>query len=177
MNKQSFFLGCLLCFLSVGCGMLKPASTKTGKNLYETFFVGEEGVQYFIKPLTFENLEEEQLNIDMTFRYKNEVKGKSDIKMFVLSDKVYKKMDSLLINNGQTQKIIKEVDFMFSEKTKKGFQSRFSTKISLADLQELFKGADWTIEAHQGNQKNTFKTSLRTQKAINKLDEVIFVMF
>ena len=70
------YLGVII-FVSVAlssCFSVKPTSQKSSKKLVETFYVGIEGTQYFIKPLTYQVEDsKEELEIDCIFRYKTKL--------------------------------------------------------------------------------------------------------
>ena len=57
--KVSVLVGSIFLY---GCLGVKNSTKNSGKNLFETFFVGNEGIQYFIKPLTFKDNNKNQLN-------------------------------------------------------------------------------------------------------------------
>src|SRR5690554_5427078 len=50
------------------CYSIKPGATQSGGKLYESFYLGEEGRQYFIKPLKFSGSDGRYIMIDFTFR-------------------------------------------------------------------------------------------------------------
>jgi hypothetical protein len=80
------------------CISVLPTSLKTGKNYFETFYAGEEGTQYFIKPILFANENSsEEFIFDLTFRYKNEVLDSVILNISINSSKMYKNNDSLVM--------------------------------------------------------------------------------
>ena len=92
MIKPIFILSLLLIatvFLS-GCFGIKPEKSGASGKLYETFFVGDEGTQYFIKDIKFSsNLNSDQTWTDITFRYKNELKDSATINFSFLNAKLF----------------------------------------------------------------------------------------
>ena len=72
----------LIALFIIGCIGVKPGSEPGGKKLFETFYAGEQGSQYFIKPLVLKNATKEKLTIDFSFRYKTEVKDSAIVYVF-----------------------------------------------------------------------------------------------
>lgn len=161
-----------------GCFSVKPSSAKSGKKLFDTFFVGEEGTQYFIKPLLLESVtSDEKLHIDFTFRYKDQVKDSSTVNISIQSPHLYKSLDGLQIANATAHIAASEPTLLFNEKSGQVFVSRFTTKISLQDTEKMFNGGgDWTIVASHPSQKTTYKATAKTAKAVAILRDKIFVL-
>lgn len=159
------------------CLSIKPGSVKSGKNLYETFFVGEQGTQYFIKPLLFSNQLNGELTLDITFRYKNEVKDSANVNISIFSKEIYKVADSLRISNAGNTVILKKMNYLFSERNKDNLSFRFSSRANLIDVKNLFAGNNWDILLYKNGISTNFKTPKATQKKIEKLNFEIFTLF
>lgn len=174
---KTFIVLIFFVFLTA-CISVKPAGVKSGKNLFETFYVGEGGTQYFIKPLFFLNSQnKEELHIDFTFRYKNEVKDSVILNLSLLSSDIFKSIDSLSLSNTTYKIISKNNKLLFNEKRNKFFNSRFSTKISLIELNKMFGSDDWKIIVYSGGTYFTYASEKKTKKAIKKLQDKIFILF
>lgn len=159
------------------CFSVKPSTTKSGKNYFETFYVGAEGNQYFIKPFSFINEEtKEELIIDITFRYKNEINGLATANFSIEGQSLYKSIDSLTISNSQMNVKKSKVDLLFNEKTKKGFKSRFTIEIELAELKKMFDNDNWTFTIYSSNQVANFRQNKKSVKAIYVLREKVFIL-
>ena len=171
----------LLIFLILiipSCLTIKPSAVKSGKKLYETFFVGEEGTQYFIKPLIFETIDsEDNLQIDFTFRYKNELNNIATINYSIVKDEIMRNVDSLIIISPPNKVTCSVNKLLFNEKRNKSYNSRFTTKISSLMLNNLFKSNEWEIKIHLNNKKYIFYPSRKTKKGINKINNNLFVLF
>lgn len=152
---------------------------KSGKQLYETFFVGEEGTQYFIKPLTFEAQGDPSLTLelDIAFRSKKELKGKTTLNYSLLGSDIVKSVEKISLNSSPTTVLCEENKFLFNEKKKKHYVSRFSSELEAVILKELFKKAQWEIHLESKEQNYVFVPSAKTAKAIAKLNENVFVLF
>ena len=158
-----------------GCASLKQANMKSSNNLFETFYVGEDGTQYFIKPLVFSNPQnKEKLHVDFTFRYKNEVKDSVTVNLSLLSLDIVKRIDSLSFSNTTHKVISKNIKLLFNEKRNKLFHSRFSTNISLIEINKMFESDDWKIIIHN---VGTYTSNKRTEKTIKRLRDEIFILF
>lgn len=180
-NRVIFQFSILLIFLVlllfVSCLSVKPSTTKSGKNYFETFYVGAEGSQYFIKPFFLKNEDtKEELVIDITFRYKNEIKDSATVNFSIISNNIYKSVDSLKISNKLIVITNSNVDLLFNTKTKKGFKSRFTSEIALDEINKLFNNYDWTFSIYSSNQVLTFKPNKRTEKIITILRDKVFIL-
>jgi hypothetical protein len=173
--KRGFVLGFLIILSS--CLSIKPGSVKSGKKLYETFFIGEAGTQYFIKPLTFSNNLNEELKLDITFRYRNEIKDTAIINISFLGKEIFKNADSLEINNEAIAIIIKEMKYMFCERNKEIFNCRFSAKVKLLDVEKLFDSSKWNLILYKNGDFSEYLTPKTTEKKIDKLNYEIFAIF
>lgn len=165
----------------ISCGGIKPAGGKSGKNLYETFYVGEEGMQYFIKPLPFESKNSE-LFLDITFRHKDKVQDSATINFSIKGKDLIKQIDTLTLftvtNNIAFSLPSSKIEYMFSERQKDDYVSRFSTKMPLIEIQKLFKNSEWKaiLKSKEISTKEYVSTS-STQKKIQKLNQNIFFIF
>ena len=176
-NIFKTFIGLGLFVFLTGCLSIKPAGVKSGKNLFETFYVGEDGTQYFIKPLIFLNTQNrEEIHIDFTFRYKNVVKDSVILNLSLQSSNIFKSIDSLSLSNTTHKIINKDIRLLFNEKRNNLFNSRFSTKFSLIEFNRMFDNDDWTIIVYKDKAYNTYVSEKKTKKAIKKLQEKIFIL-
>ena len=159
------------------CLSIKPQATKSGKKLYETFFVGEEGTQYFIKPLSFESDEANStLVIDFTFRYKDQVKDSAIVNLSILNSKLIKRVEKLVLKSAQTQINCNDITLLFNEANKDIFTNRMSTKIALSELRSFFSSSDWKINVAQNEGTAVYQGGKKTSKALKILNDQVFVL-
>ena len=172
------FVSLILITLTLsGCLSIKPSTSKSGKNYFETFFVGEEGTQYFIKPILFKDEKSnEELILDITFRYRNEIKDSATVNFIVKSPIIYKTIDSLKISNKDNKVGSEQLDLLFNEKNKRGFTSRYSTRFDLNELKEIFYDDVWEIIIYNENEMIIYKPDRKTIKAINAVRDRVFVL-
>ncbi len=156
---------------------MKPNGTKSAAKYYETFFVGEEGTQYFVKPIKFSNNEDEILTLDITFRYKDQVKDSATITFSFFSEDLIKKIDSISLSNKNIFLKSYKVDLMFNERDKGLIESRFSSKILLSDMVKLFNSSDWTMQLYSSEKSYTIVSNKKTNKIIDALNFDIFTLF
>lgn len=177
-RRSTAVLFSLLTVFFSGCLSLKPGTQKSGKSYYETFFVGEDGTQYYVKPLTFKEIDQKgELIVDMTFRYKDEVKDSASINFSILSPDIIKQVDSLIISNDSSNIAANSIKIMFNEKLKKNFKSRFSCKSEFKDLIELMKDENWRISVFYGQNNRTYSSTKKTSKKIKRLNDNVFIVF
>lgn len=167
----------LLLLMFCGCLSIKPSTTKSGKNYFETFFVGDEGTQYFIKPILFiDEKSNENLILDITLRYRNEIKDSAIVNFSVKSSIIYKTIDSLKLSNKDIKIESDQLVLLFHEKSKTGFTSRYSTRFSLKEIKEMFNNDAWEMIIYNQNKITKYKPHRKTIKAINKIRDRVFVL-
>ncbi len=172
LAKAIFAAGIVLSLTA--CMGVRPAAQKAGKKLYETFYVGEEGTQYFIKSLTFDNIRKGEIELDMTFRSNKQTADSAILNISVFGDEVLKAADSLQITNSTSKLVVRELKYMFADRKKDEFHSRFSTKVSLDELALLFENENWNITLYHDNEKSEYIAKSNTKKKINRVNLEVF---
>lgn len=167
----------LLLLMFSGCFSIKPSTAKSGKKYFETFYVGEEGTQYFIKPVSFRGSKSNKdLILDITFRYKNEIKDSATVNFSIKSPMIYKTIDSLKLSNKETEIKSNKFKLLFNEKIKTGFKSRYSTKFSLKEIKEMFNNDAWEVTIYNQNKITKYEPEKKTISAINAVRDKVFVL-
>ncbi|WP_154859427.1 hypothetical protein [Cyclobacterium xiamenense] len=160
-----------------GCSSIVPPTTNSGKKYFETFYIGKEGTQNFIKPILFKDeRSNEELILDMTFRYRNAIKDSAIVNFSIKSATLYKTIDSLKIANEVIQAKSSELELLFNEKNKKGFTSRYSTKASLQEIKEIYSNNTWEITIYFKNQITRYKPQRKTMRAIDAVRDNVFIV-
>ncbi len=180
VNRKTYFSIVIFsfCVFFTGCFSVKPGTTKSGKHLFDTFFVGEEGTQYFIKPLTLVNKQnKETVYIDFTFRYKNQVRDSVNVNFSLISAKVFKRIDRFKLSNTENEIVCTSLNLLFNEKDNKLYKSRFSTKFSLEEFHKMFDDNNWEITVFNDGETESFIAENKTKRSISILQEEIFVLF
>lgn len=162
----------------MGCFSIKPATSKSAKNLVETFYVGDEGTQYFIKPLAFKTDTGKELVMDFSFRQNVSLNKEAivTINSSLFTTNIQKDVKSIEIQNSSQSTKGKNIKILFSEKNKDTFKLRFSTQITTEELLHLFNNPDWKVVIDE-NFSESFKPQSKTQKAITRINENILVLF
>lgn len=167
----------LISLMFSGCLSIKPSTTKSGKNYFETFYVGEEGTQYFIKPILFKDEKSnESLVLDITFRYRNEIKDSAIVNISIKSSIMYKTIDNLKFSNKDIEIISNKVELLFNEKNKTGFTSRYSTKLSVKEIEEMFNNDVWEMTVYNQSKITRYEPQRKAIRAINTVREKVFVL-
>jgi hypothetical protein len=158
------------------CMSVKPGISGSSGRLYETFFVGEAGTQYFIKPITFTNQSKETIEMDFTFRFRDEIKDSAIVNSSIISNNLLRTVDSITINNKSTQFTMHNVNRLMMERKKKKYESRFSSKMELSQIKELFAQTGWEITIFSESQAFTFNPPSKTSRTIQNLNHNIFTI-
>lgn len=175
MKRKKYFV--LLSGLAICIMLLNINCSPSANSLYETFYVGEEGIQYFIRPLSFTGTDGSELQMDFTLRYRTVIKDSSIINLTIISDKAYKNLDSIVIKNDSANVVINNFSTMYVERSGSDFSSRFTTRAALKDFKKLFTDNKWSILAYSSDAPATFTAKNKTRDKINKLYFSIFSTF
>ena len=173
--KYIFVFGIIIALQ--GCLSINLAGVKSSGKLYETFYTGDGGTQYFIKPLPFKNEAKERLKIDLTFRNGGKIEDTVIVNLSLFNKGLLKKIDSLSIDNGSFNLVIKSIHNLFREKNKDQFVERFTAIAALPGLTELFKKNKWNIRIYSQDSLIQYTTPGATQKKLGKLNNDIFSLF
>lgn len=158
----------LLLFSISACSIFAPAGTK----LYESFFIGEQGTQYFIKPLKLNNNSSEEMNLDVTFRYNENIseEDSAGINFSITSNSLVRDIDSLHFQNDEVFINAAKPQRLFMERERKQYLSRFTTRVPLDQLIKLFHSTRWKIEVYHDNTSRYFSPSNSAKRKIESLD-------
>lgn len=171
-----FLLSCIFCLSS--CFGTKSGATKSAVTYYETFFVGEGKIQYYIKPLAFKSEEKksENLEVDFTFQYKDELKDSVVVNFSLISESIYKTLDSVVIENDKGVAVLHSVSLMFN-RPKGDIISRFTAKCSQQELADIVNSKNVMIVVTNNGVKKVFTPAKKTVKILKSLDENLFILF
>lgn len=175
---QRTLIGLSFIVSTFGCLSIKPSTSKSDSKNFETFFVGEEGTQYFIKPVLFKNQTTgEQISIDFTFRIKDKIRDSAIVNFSIQSSSIFRSLTSIKISNTHIFATSKNIRLLYNEKNADGFRSRFSTNLNLNSLSTLFADNNWEVQLSNGNQTTMFAPNKKTLKTIVNIRENIFQLF
>jgi len=163
-----YVISCTIILTS--CFSIKPGVTKTGKNLWEEFFVSAGVMQYFIKPLTFNN-KAARFDIDFTFRNNTDSVTVNYSIFSVQSISTTNRI--FLTNKHDTVMIIPTKTFLLESFNQKN-KIRQSGKILYSDLKDLTKNETWVITIENEDDKSEFIGLPKTKKKIKLINEELF---
>jgi hypothetical protein len=175
-KRLSFFAG-LVCISLASCISVKPNATKSAKKWYQSFFIGDQGTQYFIKPLQLEGDSNEYLNLDLTFKLNKIIMDSAGMNVSFFSNNLFKNLDSLRVVNSNYAYTLLNFNYMFAERNKRQFNCRFSTKIPLEALAKLYKQNNWTFIAYANDHAKKYVATKKTRKKIALLNQEIFELY
>ena len=174
---QYFFFIILAGVTFSSCMTIKPASTKSPKRHYETFYT-EQGTMYFIKPFTLKSKSnKESLTIDFTFTKTDITADSATVNFSIVASEVIKSIESLTIKNDQNQSKTGNLKLLFNEPEGKNFISRYSVEIPLSQIIDLFANENWVFEIETSSKPYNFHTEKDTKQNIGKLKGWIFDLF
>lgn len=182
MPKRIIFiiLGCTLIVLQA-CFSVKPAATGSAGSAYESFFVGEEGVQYFIKPLVFKaSKSNNEIHTDFTFRYKDSIRQDDSVTVnySIYSSEIVNDLSYLAFNSGDKKISTTQTKRLFAEKRNKQFVSRFTSRIALSDMIVALRNDEVVFYTHHTNNSiHEYKPTRKTRRALERLNNNLFVVF
>jgi len=177
--KQFVFIP-FICYLCISCLSYKPQARKASTSkIVENFYLGSEGEQFFIKPLVFKNEEKEQCLVDFTIKFNNSIEEQDSavVNFSLISPIIIKKLTSVAIYSDHQKINLDKITSLFNESKSKGYVSRFSSKCSFTELNELFKDNNWKIAVTKNTTSSDFFPNKKAKKSIAKINNGVFVLF
>ncbi len=175
-KKISAFSSILVLSLVVSsCFSIKQNFNKGAKEHYEAFYVGDEGTQYFIKPLKFKKQNGEELLLDVTLRKKNKVTSSPTLNMSIMSDSYIKKINQIEFINDDITISSEQIKLLYNELDGNEYVSRFTNTVSPDNISELFSQKNWKIKIYLNDAKIIYKATNKTSRIIGKLNHKLFL--
>ena len=155
MMKQIIF--CLFFISSV-------TSVFSQKNLIKSFFRGDNGIQYFIKPIVYQTTNKEKLSVDFTLNVIND----SVVKIISNFSSLKNNMKKLIIGSSTY-----EVSKLFDDYETKKIYSRYTFDLKFRDFKKLFLLEPIIINYNKYFLKKSFRKriNLINENFISKLNE------
>jgi len=166
-NNFKFIILCLFIANFISCVTFKRNATKSSNTNYETFYVNDSTMQYFIKPIGFINNNE--VLVDFTFR-----KTKSEFSEVTMNFSYLSQNKSnieklvLICGNIRYSYPIKKTIYKETKNSK--FIYRYNAIINFTDLHDFFLSADHSIEINN----EILKPSAKVIKKINIIKANLF---
>lgn len=134
------------------------------KNLIKSFFRGDNGIQYFIKPIVYQTTNKEKLSVDFTLNVIND----SVVKIVSNFSSLKNNMKKLIIGSS-TYEVIK----LFDDYETKKIYSRYTFDLKFRDFKKLFLLEPIIINYNKYFLKKSFrkKINLINENFISNLNE------
>jgi hypothetical protein len=134
------------------------------KNLIKSFFRGDNGIQYFIKPIVYQTNNKEKLSVDFTLNVIND----SVVKIISNFSSLKNNMKKLIIGSS-TYEVIK----LFDDYETKKIYSRYTFDLKFRDFKKLFLWEPIIINYNKYFLKKSFrkKINLINENFISNLNE------
>jgi len=159
------------------CAGPRMGGQSSGKRHVETFFVGDFGMQYFVRPLFFKNDSGTELMIDFTFRVKDAPEDSARINLSIISKQAPWDSKYFAIDYLGKQVELERVTRMFTErKPKDRVHSRFSGACALKPLLNFFENGNWSIRSGTDG-SSVFTPTAKTVKTIESINHHYVSLF
>ena len=144
--------------------ILSVTSVFSQKNLIKSFFRGDNGIQYFIKPIVYQTINKEKLSVDFTLNVIND----SVVKIISNFSSLKNNMKKIIIGSS-TYEVIK----LFDDYETKKIYSRYTFDLKFRDFKKLFLWEPIIIDSNKYFLKKSFrkKINLINENFISKLNE------
>lgn len=162
-----------MALLLVSCLSIKPATVKSPKKLYESFFLGNGKTQYFIKPLEFTAGRNDVIRLDFTLR-DTPTDTNVTVNFSVYAPEAIDTVHALRIQADRFGISSDKVQQLFRKKHKKNYESRFSTEFPVSAIQKAFARPNWHVVVEAPKGKRNYPSARRAQRKVRTLHEAVF---
>lgn len=167
-NILLLFMVCLLCSscATIGTGSIRKK--------YMSQFVGDEGIQYFIKPIAFEADDTSTLSADFTFRHGElNLNDTVMVNYTVRSKEKRARLKNFCICTPENTADAISTTTLYKEKDKY-FVTRYSSVFLYKQLREAYKNQSFDLKIITETSEVEYKPTAKSIKLIQALDESIF---
>ncbi len=176
-NQVKFlFVFSLIALTLYSCGGMKMSGAQKAGKYFESFYTGENGVQYFIKPLIFESTtSKEFLEIDALFRINDNPLDSATFNVSINSNEVIERNSDLILHlKGETYKASYS-ELFYQERENKFVLTRNSYKTESEIAYDYVKQPIDSVEIKSNGVSLIFIPSKKTKKALGYVsDKLIF---
>jgi len=117
MKKRFLLLSLLLVSLSItfnSCLGVRPAASGGSKKYFESYYAGDEGNQYFIKPLALvSEYKEAKATLDISFRSKESLQGTAQVNFSVYMPEAIHSLKSVYLYVNNTEFELSDIKLLF----------------------------------------------------------------
>lgn len=167
-NIFVLFIACLLC---ASCATVGTGSVR---KKYISQYVGDEGIQYFIKPISFRADNNNTLDADFTFRHGDlNLNDTVILNYTVRTNSKMAKMKSFSICFDNKVFPAISTTTLYKEKDR-DFVTRYSSVFQYKQLREAYKNQWFSLKTMTEDGGVEYKPTTKSTKLIQALDESIF---
>lgn len=136
-----------------------------------TFYVGDSGTQYFIKPLRFDGQQYHgYLTIDFTFRHLSSNEVPVVAKFSFIKPQAVQHLDSLVIKTPKANLVLRDPATLFVTPYKlQKVHSRYTSTVLLSELLKVTGDDWWIIDAWSKGEYIRYVSSNKAKKALRKI--------
>jgi len=127
-STRKLSLGFIAVIFFTSCGVLKPGGGGRAGKLFEVFYAGDKGTLYFIKPLEFRS-GDARLWMDYTFHYRPDSSGEAIVNFTIQDIFLHRSLDTVNLVAPGFSTSLRQIKLLYNEKSKSGFDSRFSARL------------------------------------------------
>ncbi len=174
MNKKltSFttllLITCIFTLLFTGCLPLKPGAIRAKGRIYEQFTIPDNHNMYFFKFAEFKG-NGNRVVMDATFNDKNIGADSVTLNFSYYTTGITKKLDSLSITSKTIVARSHSVQYIYTERKKHKYMSRFSCKMKITDYFALFNNNSWALGVFETSHTDLLISTKKTNKYNRKL--------
>ena len=132
----------------------------TGGRLFRSFYLGPEGVQFFIRPLKLSSrFPKSRMLADWTFRVGRLAKKDDLSRMnFTIKDVFFfKTPDSLVLLAGGKSYVVRDLEVLFTERSRRFYRVRLAATIPVDILRLWFADPLAVCSLHQGETSRVYR--------------------
>lgn len=167
LRHFSFLIASVL--LTAACAGTKQKARKGNAQCFESFYINDSTMQYFIKPITF-NSNDKQIIIDFTFRKSGNTFSKVTTNFTYLTEAKADLTNLYIACDSVTYKADNKKP-LYKERNKKTIKYRYSTIFDYEAIRQSFLCGNLYLIV---NSDIIFSPTRRSVKRIEKLNTYIF---
>ncbi len=143
------------------------ATSGSARGYVVDFLVEGGGMQYFVKPMPFEDdALDVELELDITFRIAAAKSDSATLNFTIVGEQAPKTIDSICIEANSACQRPDRVRTMFVERHDDDLHARYTSMLSQQRLFSLMTDPAWTFRVWSGQRTYAFEASTRARKAI-----------
>lgn len=169
-----------LLWVAQACLAPRPASSPGGGSPYVSYFAGEDGTQYFIKPLDFQNSEGTKATVDFTFRSRDTLSPSAEATVNISifqpdeKDELPQVPAKVWLQHDTTRIILRNPERLLISPQKKTVNNRFTSTCNARELKSLFEAGTFQLLVGEKEPYQRFAPTKKTEKKITRTQAGVF---